>query len=104
MNEDTLLDNVMQEAHEKEWREKEHAEAEKIRRMNEELKVAREQQKIMKAQQMATQVPFYIHLLGFIQEMNQVLFSNVNGTTKYPLNSVVSHLWQPKYTWYYGVL
>ena len=59
MNEHTLLDNVMQEAHEKEWREKEHAEAEKIRRMNEELMFAREQQKIMKARQMANQVPLY---------------------------------------------
>lgn len=45
-----------QEAHEREWREKEHAEAEKIRRMNEQLLVAREQQKIMKARQLADQV------------------------------------------------
>ncbi|KAG0617605.1 hypothetical protein M758_4G001800 [Ceratodon purpureus] len=43
------------EAHEKAWREKEAAEAEKIRRMNAELHIAREQQKIMKARQIADQ-------------------------------------------------
>lgn len=47
---------LKQEAHEKAWREKEAAEAEKVRRMNVELHFAREQQKIMKARQIADQV------------------------------------------------
>ena len=68
----------MQEAHEKEWREKEHAEAEKIRRMNEELVLAREQQKIMKAKQMADQVPFLDTFFDSSKKRPSTI--NVNGS------------------------
>ncbi|XP_073389496.1 cilia- and flagella-associated protein 45 isoform X2 [Physcomitrium patens] len=43
------------EAHEKAWREKEAADAEKMRRMNAELHFAREQQKFLKAKEIADQ-------------------------------------------------
>ncbi|CAM6041294.1 unnamed protein product [Sphagnum compactum] len=50
---DELRNQRIQEAHEREWREKEHAEAEKLRLMNEELAFAREQQKNMKMKTLA---------------------------------------------------
>jgi hypothetical protein len=50
---DALRAQRTQEAYEREWRAKEKAEAERVRRLNQELSEAREQQKVLKMKQLA---------------------------------------------------